>query len=349
MAPPRSGCAAPPQGGRARTPKVLGTFGAWRAAETRGPARPARPTGGPAEPDPRLLLEGTGAGARSSWHASFFGVFTVWPLPALLCWVAAWGVYRGLIGAGVAGGVAALVGLGLSVGGALMASTRMRRVIVAAGFPVSLVAGGLLTGWTALLWLAPLALLLLLYPVASWRDAPLFPTPVGALQGIDRMVRLGGGGRIVDAGCGLGAGLVELKAAFPQASIVGLEWSWPLVWACRLRHRFAAVRRADIWTVDWSGFDLVYLFQRPESMPRAVAKARAELRPGAWLASLEFEATELRPQARLEPVPGKPVWLYRAPFVAAPVRGVASTNAATSSATGASQRSGQAKAPTSVK
>ena len=42
--------------------------------------------------------------------------------------------------------------------------------------------------------------------------------------------------------------------------------------------------------------DLVYLFQRPESMPRALDKARTEMRPGAWLASLDF------------PLPGQPVF-----------------------------------------
>ena len=55
---------------------------------------------------------------------------------------------------------------------------------------------------------------------------------------------------------------------------------------------------------------------RPESMPRAMAKAMAELQPGAWLVSLEFEALAFQPVARLENVPGKPVWLYRVPLQA---------------------------------
>jgi len=58
----------------------------------------------------------------------------------------------------------------------------------------------------------------------------------------------------------------------------------------------------------------VYLFQRPESMARAAEKARAQLMPGAWLVSLEFEAPSLKPQAVLRCPDGRPVWLYRAPF-----------------------------------
>ena len=69
-----------------------------------------------------------------------------------------------------------------------------------------------------------------------------------------------------------------------------------------------------MWAEDWSPYAMVYLFQRPESLPRAVAKATWELAPGAWLASLEFEATELEPQAVLRSG-DRPVWLYRAPFV----------------------------------
>ena len=45
------------------------------------------------------------------------------------------------------------------------------------------------------------------------------------------------------------------------------------------------------------------------------SKASAELKPGAWLVSLEFPALELQPYAHVEHVEGKPVWIYQAPFV----------------------------------
>ena len=304
---------------------------------------------------------GCAAPSRQSWKVKNAARFaSTWPLPALLSWMASWGSYRGLIQFGVAPAIAALIAIGLGSVLALSGTTRWRRAFIAGGFPVSLIAGGTLMGWTSLLWLVPLALLLLLYPLASWRDAPLFPTPAGALRGLAELAPLPPGACIVDAGCGLGAGLVELKAAYPGVRIVGLEWSWPLTWICRMRNRFAEVLRADIWAADWSAYDMVYLFQRPESMARAVAKASAEMRPGSWLVSLEFEAGELQPQARFEVVAGKPVWLYRAPFAAdaaagrpdmaatEPVRAPVVTNSATSSATGASHRKGHAKAPISV-
>jgi SAM-dependent methyltransferase len=186
-------------------------------------------------------------------------------------------------------------------------------LIIALGFPLSLAASGLVTlpAWA---WLLPLLLLLLIYPLNAWRDAPLFPTPFNALNELPSLVILKNGAPILDAGCGLGDGLKALRGAYPAAHLTGIEWSWPLRALCALRCPWATVHQGDIWRTDWSGFELVYLFQRPESMPRAVAKARSQLKPGAWLVSLEFEAQDLEPVAMLSTVPGKPVWVYRMPL-----------------------------------
>ena len=238
----------------------------------------------------------------------------IWPLPALLTWALAWGVYVGLGAAGL-GGLAAF-GLALLVSGgvAWTGQTPWRRVFMVAGFPLSLVASGAAVGLPAWAWLLPLTLLLLLYPLNTWRDAPLFPTPSAALDGMAALAPLPVGAKVVDAGCGLGAGLIELQRVYPEADIHGLEWSWPLTLLCALRCRFAQVRRADIWAADWSSYDLVYLFQRPENMARAMEKAGREWAPGQWLVSLEFEAVAFEPKARIEAVSGKPVWLYQTPF-----------------------------------
>jgi hypothetical protein len=239
-----------------------------------------------------------------------------WPLPALLAWSLAWAAHAGMLALGASAWLAA--GAGCASGALLsaLAATRWRRLIVTAGFPVSLAGvtfAGALPGWA---WLAPMALLVLFYPLRSWRDAPFFPTPRGALDDLTQAAPLAPGARIVDLGCGLGDGLRALRRAYPHAAICGIEWSWLLRLLCALRCRDAVVMRADIWRVDWSGYELVYLFQRPESMARAVVKARADLRAGSWLASLEFEAPGLRPQCVLEGAGGRCVWLYRAPFVA---------------------------------
>ena len=237
-----------------------------------------------------------------------------WPLPALLTWALAWGSFLLLLRWGAHVGLAMALALLLGVGLALQGRTPWRRVFIGGGFPLSLAASGLagaLPGW---MWLLPLGLLVLLYPLNTWRDAPLFPTPKGALQGLADSVRMPDRARVVDAGCGLGAGLIELHRVYPQAEIFGWEWSWPLRILCALRCRFATVGRADIWAASWRPFDMVYLFQRPESMQRAADKAAIELKPGAWMVSLEFEVPALQAQAVLDLGQGRRVWAYQAPF-----------------------------------
>ncbi len=240
-----------------------------------------------------------------------------WPAPALLVWLLAWATQRGLLLLGLApawcwGVAAALV---LSLACALPGATAWRRWIVLLGFGLSSLVGWpsnppalALPAWA---WLLPLAALLAAYPLRAWRDAPLFPTPAGALAGLAALAPLPTGARVLDAGCGLGQGLAALRTQYPGARIEGIEWSALLRRVTAARCPWATVRRGDMWAADWSAHALVYLFQRPESMARAWPKALAEMAPGSWLVSLEFAVPGVPPSAVLQAVPGKPVWLYR--------------------------------------
>lgn len=234
-----------------------------------------------------------------------------WPLPALAAWACCWAVFASMAQLGADAALAFLVAALLGAALATGAATPWRRIFIGCGFPVSLVATGMAGALPAWAWLLPLALLAFVYPVHAWRDAPVFPTPRGALRGLAAALPLPDGGRALDAGCGLGDALVELHREFPRLGLAGVEWSRPLRLVCALRCRFATVTRGDMWRVDWSGFDLVYVFQRPESTARAAAKARAELKPGAWLASLEFEVAGWQPTAVFRCADQRPLWLYR--------------------------------------
>lgn len=230
-----------------------------------------------------------------------------WPLPALCAWAGSWLAWWVFCswhhGLGFAAGV---------LTGSLFAwacAGRWRQFIAVLGFPLSAWALGAATAWPAWAWLALLLPLLLAYPLRAWRDAPLFPTPANALNGLDRAV--GTPQRALDAGCGLGHGLRALHALWPHARLSGVEWS-PLlaVWA-RLRCPWARVQRGDMWGMPWSSFDLVYVFQRPESMARVWAKAQLEMVAGTWLVSLEFAVQGVAPSASVQVLGQRPLWLYR--------------------------------------
>ncbi len=233
-----------------------------------------------------------------------------WPLPALLCWALAWGHWLGLQSLGVGAGLAFVCTVLIGGALALLATSRWRRLMIAAGFPLSFALSGLASGWSAVWWLLPLVLLAVAYPVRAWSDAPLFPTGITALDGLDELIDLPADARVLDAGCGLGHGLQALRRVWPTARLEGIEWSRPWRLMAALRCPWAQIRQGDMWAQSWADHDLVYLFQRPESMPRAIEKAHREMRPGTWLVSLEFEAKGLRPRARLQHPGQRPVWIY---------------------------------------
>lgn len=161
------------------------------------------------------------------------------------------------------------------------------------------------------LWaLAALALLLIVYPVSAWRDAPLFPT------GQDSLAPLEGGPwqsarQVLDLGSGLGDGLIALRRIFPLARLTGVEMSRLLVVLSQLRCPWARIVREDMWAIDWSGFDLVYVFQRPETMARLWDKAHHSLAPGAWVISFQFPVSELTADWSGQNAQGRWLFAYR--------------------------------------
>lgn len=242
----------------------------------------------------------------------------VWPMPALVAWGGGWAVWIGSSPLGLPLGLGLLAGLLPALMVLRFAPPGWRRVVVLAGLPLSalLVLGAAaVPAWA---WLAAAAALLVIYPIQSWRDAPLFPTPRDALVDLPGHVPLGEGARALDAGSGMGDGLIALRRAYPAVTLVGVEGGCLMAFLSRLRLRRVGVRRAEIlrgdfWHADWSGFDLVYLFQRPETMSRAWAKACAEMKTGAWMVSLEFEVPAVKARARLTCPDGRTLWVYRRP------------------------------------
>jgi SAM-dependent methyltransferase len=233
----------------------------------------------------------------------------VWPMPALLAWVGAWVVWWLALRAQFPMPVALMLGMLTGATLAHRAQGFVRRVIVAGGFPLSALLLGFASSLPAWAWLLLLAPLLAFYPARAWRDAPFFPTPANALAGLPAVV--GTPWSVLDVGSGLGHGLHALRRLWPQATVHGVEWSRLLVLLTRCTVRNVSVQRADMWATSWGGHDLVYVFQRPESMARVYAKAQAELAPGAWLVSLEFAVPGVAVYEVLRKPGQKPVWVYQ--------------------------------------
>jgi hypothetical protein len=223
-----------------------------------------------------------------------------WPWPALGAWAAGWLLLQASLRWDAGPWLSLALGWLPSLAVAISVRGRWRRVLLIAGWPAILGLAAV-AAWPGWVWLALACGVLLFYPLSAWRDAPLFPTPRDALQGLSAHIALPQDARLLDAGSGLGHGLAALRQAFPRARIEGIERSGLLVLASRVRPVAGArVRRGDLWSVSWRDYDLVYLFQRPESMAPAWRKACAEMRPGSWVVSLEFPVPQQAATLELE-------------------------------------------------
>lgn len=244
----------------------------------------------------------------------------VWPWSAFAAWALGWLMLVAAVAAGSPVAVALLVAWSPSLLLAWRVRGPWRRAIALAGLPLAVAVQTWAAHLPAWAWLASAALLLALYPLSTWRDAPWYPTPRDALLALAPRLPLAPDARILDAGSGLGHGLLALRRAFPQAHLDGVERSAILAWCSRAR-RMPGVRvlRQDLWGLSWAGYDMVYFFQRPESMGSAWLKACREQRPGSWLVSLEFPVPGPAPALRIEagPASRRSVYAYRVPGPAA--------------------------------
>ena len=111
-----------------------------------------------------------------------------WPLPALLAWAGAWAVWGAARALGLAPAVALLCGLAAAALAAKLCEGHWRRWLALAGFPLSALALGLAAAWPSWVWLILVLPPALIYPLRAWSDAPFFPTPAGALAGLDAVL-----------------------------------------------------------------------------------------------------------------------------------------------------------------
>jgi predicted O-methyltransferase YrrM len=128
---------------------------------------------------------------------------------------------------------------------------------------------------------------------ASTSFAPMFKAHLlGALD--DLAARLESPeARMLDVGTGVGALAIAMCRAFPALTVVGVDaWDAPLdlarenVTSAGLRERIE-LRQLDITNLrDEAAFELAWLpsfFISESSLPAAVARVRAALKPGGWL------------------------------------------------------------------
>jgi len=204
------------------------------------------------------------------------------------------GVVLGLQRLGLSALWALAVASAFGVVFSVLARTWWRRAIIGLGFPCrwrSRCGHFTCLGLAVAAGAAPADL-----PLNAWRDAPLFPTPAHALHDLATFAPLPAGALLLDAGSGLGDGLKALREAYPQPSCMG----WNGVGRCGLKRLrcHGLVSAGRYLRADWRPTLWCICFSGPRAW-RGRGESAAQLMPGAWLVSLEFEAPSLKPQAVL--------------------------------------------------
>ncbi len=162
------------------------------------------------------------------------------------------------------------------------------------------------------LFCAGFILLTLVFWTTFRTRVPLYLSSREAGEKLAELVPQAPGAALLDLGCGFGGLLRQLAALRPGARLEGVEIA-PLpalvAWA-RLRGvPQCRVRRADLWRMDLSQYDVVYAFLSPAPMTALWDKVRREMRPGTLFVSNSFAVPGVDPD-RVLPLAGRGDHLY---------------------------------------
>ena len=130
-------------------------------------------------------------------------------------------------------------------------------------------------------------------------DVGFVPTPMAAVERMIVMAELKPGETVYDLGCGDGR-IVVAAAQRHGVRAVGVDINPERVEESRARVREAGVenlvtiRQADIFTLDLSEADVVFLYLTPRLNERLMPQLRT-LKPGARIISYEFDMGNAKP------------------------------------------------------
>ncbi|MEM6780342.1 MAG: methyltransferase domain-containing protein [Pseudomonadota bacterium] len=126
---------------------------------------------------------------------------------------------------------------------------------------------------------------------------------------------------IYEMGSGWGPLAVDAAKAFPDAKVIGLEFSPVPVWFSRIRafifgHRNLTFKRADFFEEDLRDADVILLYMLESILVKLKPKFEEELKPGTLIISNTFKIEGWEPVA-VEEVMKKliklNVYIYRVP------------------------------------
>lgn len=143
----------------------------------------------------------------------------------------------------------------------------------------------------------------LIFGVVWQGRVPLFISSNSALNALDQLLPKEQNLHFVDVGCGNGAVLQRVKTLRPNWTVTGVEAAiFPYFWAklrAALQGNTFQVIRADFWSIDWQGIQVVYSYLSPTPMPALWERIQAEPTVN-YLISYQFIVPAIPPEQTIE-------------------------------------------------
>lgn len=132
--------------------------------------------------------------------------------------------------------------------------------------------------------------------------APWIPSKTAFVARAFDFIRPSKGSSFIDLGCGDGR-IVFLAHRTYGLNAVGIELSpipyfFARLWSFRSACRGARIILGDLYTVDLSRYDIIFVYGLPKTLNEYLEpKLTREVRPGSWIISYDFSLATKKPIA----------------------------------------------------
>ncbi len=144
--------------------------------------------------------------------------------------------------------------------------------------------------------------------------APFFSAKPEVIATIINDIKLTKDQEVYELGAGTAKFLRGLEAKYPQAKLIGVEYSWFPYLLTKIRLTKAKskidLRREDLFKTNLSRAALIYCYLAPDMMVRLSEKIQKECRPGTIVVSYLFSIPNLPWHKTLE-VGGNKIYFYQ--------------------------------------
>lgn len=151
----------------------------------------------------------------------------------------------------------------------------------------------------SLAWIVILFGRMVLFAVPMLHGPVYVPSSDDRLQTMLELAKIKTQDKIIDIGSG--DGKIVFALAEQGHNATGVDINWWLVWRARARARHKKLTskttfiRGNFWNVDFSKYDVLFLYGTTYIMKKLEKKLQAELKPGARVVSNYFKFPNWKP------------------------------------------------------